>query len=74
MGTVYLAKDSVNDRYVAIKELNLILKADSELVKDFAMKQNCRQNLAMRISSVCTAFLSKMGVIIWRWNMQRAGL
>ncbi|HHV37555.1 MAG TPA: SUMF1/EgtB/PvdO family nonheme iron enzyme [Candidatus Cloacimonetes bacterium] len=46
MGTVYLAKDSVNDRYVAIKELNLILKADSELVKRFRNEAKLQAKLS----------------------------
>ncbi|HHV37557.1 MAG TPA: SUMF1/EgtB/PvdO family nonheme iron enzyme [Candidatus Cloacimonetes bacterium] len=35
MGTVYLAKDSFLDRYVAIKELNPILTADADLIARF---------------------------------------
>ncbi len=35
MGTVYLAKDSSLDRYVAIKELNPVLSADADLIARF---------------------------------------
>ncbi|MCB5233632.1 MAG: TonB family protein [Candidatus Cloacimonetes bacterium] len=61
MGTVYLAKDSFLDRYVAIKELNPILTADSELIARFRNEAKLQAKLIHTNIAVLYGFFEQNG-------------
>ncbi len=61
MGTVYLAKDGFLDRYVAIKELNPILMADSELVERFRNEARLQAKLSHANIVSLYSFFEKNG-------------